>query len=158
TPKHVLLYQAFGWPLPAFAHLPILRNADRSKISKRKNPWAVLPWFREQGFLPEALRNFLALMGFSIPGDDDPSSTLEIFDLEEVARHFSFERFSTTSPVFDLDKLDWMNGTYVRKLPLDELTRRVEPFLESAELLGARLDRDYLERCVALEQERFKRL
>ena len=157
TPKHVLLYQAFGWDPPAFAHLPILRNTDRSKISKRRNPWAVLPWFRAEGYLPEALLNFLALMGFSIPGDPDPSETREVFGLEEVVRYFAFERFSTTSPVFDLAKLDWLNGVYIRGLPLEELARRVEPFLREAGFDVAGRE-EYARRCLALEQERLKRL
>jgi glutamyl-tRNA synthetase len=157
TPKHVLLYRAFGWEMPAFAHLPILRNADRSKISKRRNPWAILPWFRDQGYLPEALLNFLALMGFSIPGDPDPSETREVFPFDELVRHFGFERFSTTSPVFDLAKLDWLNGVYIRALPLDDLGRRARPYLEAA---GYQVDgrADYLLRCLALEQERLKKL
>ncbi len=157
TPKHVLLYRAFGWELPRFAHLPILRNVDRSKISKRKNPWAILPWFQEQGYLPEALVNFLALMGFSVPEDDTPRVAPEVFGTDALVRHFSFERFSTTSPVFDLDKLDWMNGFYIRSLELADLTRRIVPFLRAA---GCTLDEHdpALARYVALEQERLKKL
>ncbi len=157
TPKHVLLYQAFGWELPAFAHLPILRNVDRSKISKRRNPWAVLPWFREQGYLPEALLNFLALMGFSIPDPSQSGETREVFGFDEVVQHFAFDRFSTTSPVFDLAKLDWLNGVYIRGLPLNELLARVTPYLEAAGY-PVRGREGYLLRCLALEQERLKRL
>jgi glutamyl-tRNA synthetase len=153
----VLLYQAFGWEMPRFAHLPILRNVDRSKISKRRNPWAVLPWFREEGFLPEALLNFLALMGFSIPGERDPSETREVFGLADVVRHFSFDRFSTTSPVFDLTKLEWLNGVYVRALPLEELGRRVRPYLDAAGFAVAGRE-GYVLRCLSLEQERLKKL
>src|SRR5439155_15377798 len=107
TPKHVLLYNWLGWEPPAFAHFPILRNTDRSKVSKRRNPWATLLWFREQGFLPEALINFLALMGWSMPDGR------EIFCFDDVMANFDFERVSTTGPVFDLEKLDWLNGSYV---------------------------------------------
>src|SRR5918994_6209473 len=77
TPKHIILYRWFGWELPEFAHFPLLRNADRSKLSKRRNPWAKLLWFRDQGFLPEALLNFLALMGWSMPDGR------EVFSLED---------------------------------------------------------------------------
>ena len=95
TPKHVLLYHAFGWELPLFFHLPLLRNPDKSKISKRKNPTSIT-WYRENGFLPEALVNFLALMGFSL-GDDR-----EEFTLEEFVAAFDPDAVKTSAPVFDL--------------------------------------------------------
>ncbi|MHC4789013.1 MAG: glutamate--tRNA ligase [Planctomycetota bacterium] len=118
TPKHVLLYEAFGWEPPAFVHMPLLRNQDRSKISKRKNPTSLL-WYREQGFLPEALLNFLALMGWSI-GEDR-----EVFSVEEMIERFSWDRVKTSGPVFDLQKLEWLNGEYVRRLPAEELLERI---------------------------------
>ncbi|MBI3967702.1 MAG: glutamate--tRNA ligase [Chloroflexi bacterium] len=158
TPKHVLLYRFFGWELPQFAHLSILRNSDknRSKISKRRNPWAVLPWFYEAGYLPEALINYLALMGFSILDPDDPGNTREIFGIEDIVKHFAWERLGTTAPVFDLEKLDWLNGQYVRKLAVADLVERVRPFLERAGLDVS--DADYLSRVVAVEQERIHKL
>lgn len=118
TPKHVLLYQAFGWELPQFAHLPLLRNRDRSKISKRKNPVAI-DFYRKQGYLPEALVNFLALMGWSLPDDQ------EIFTLDEMIKNFTFERIGTVGPIFDVQKLDWMNGHYIRTLSNEELAERL---------------------------------
>ncbi len=121
VPKHLLLYQAFGWTPPAMAHLPLLRNPDRSKISKRKQPTS-LNWYRDQGYLPEAMVNFLALMGFSQPDGR------EIFPFEEMAKHFAFDRITTTGPVFDLKKLEWLNGEYIRALDPAELTRRLHPF------------------------------
>ncbi|MBI4491195.1 MAG: glutamate--tRNA ligase [Chloroflexi bacterium] len=151
TPKHVVLYQDFGWELPVFVHLPLLRNRDRSKVSKRRNPWAVLPWFRGQGYLPEALRNFLALMGWSMPDGR------EIFTLDEMVQAFSFERMSTTSPIFDLEKLDWLNGHYIRQLPLDELTARTLPFLDRAGLPASQ-NVAYVRDILALEQERLREL
>jgi glutamyl-tRNA synthetase len=119
TPKHVLLYDWLGWERPAFAHFPILRNTDRSKVSKRRNPWATLNWFREQGYLPEALLNFLALMGWSMPDGR------EVFSYEDVVANFDFERVSTTGPVFDLEKLEWLNGVYLRNLAVDEFFDRI---------------------------------
>jgi glutamyl-tRNA synthetase len=122
-PKQLLLYRFFGWDPPKFAHLPLLRNQDRSKISKRKNPAARLPWFQEEGFLPEALINFLALQGWSMPDGR------EIFSFDDVVTNFDVERFSPVGPVFDVDKLDWMNGKYIEALSDAEFLRRVDPFL-----------------------------
>ncbi len=123
TPIHLLLYQALGWALPKFAHFPLLRNPDRSKISKRKNPAARLMWFKEQGYLPEALVNFLALMGWSMPDGR------EVFTLDELAESFAWERFDPVGPVFDVEKLDWLNGQYIQRLSDDEFLRRAQPFL-----------------------------
>ncbi len=114
TPKHILLYRAFGWEPPTFIHLPLLRNKDKSKISKRKNPTSLI-WYRDQGFLPEALLNFLALMGWSM-GEDR-----EMFSLEEMIERFSWERARTGEPVFDLQKLEWLNGEYIRAMPAERL-------------------------------------
>jgi glutamyl-tRNA synthetase len=122
-PKQLLLYRFFGWDPPKFAHLPLLRNQDRSKISKRKNPAARLLWFQEEGFLPEALVNFLALQGWSMPDGR------EIFSFDDVVTNFDVERFSPVGPVFDVDKLDWMNGKYIEALSDAEFLARVEPFL-----------------------------
>jgi glutamyl-tRNA synthetase len=122
-PKQLLLYRFFGWTPPQFAHLPLLRNRDRSKISKRKNPAARLLWFVEEGFLPEALLNFLALQGWSMPDGR------EIFGFDDVVANFDVERFSPVGPVFDVDKLDWMDGEYIKALDDDEFLRRAQPFL-----------------------------
>jgi glutamyl-tRNA synthetase len=122
-PKQLLLYRFFGWEPPKYAHLPLLRNQDHSKISKRKNPAARLMWFQEEGFLPEALLNFLALQGWSMPDGR------EIFSFDDVVANFDVERFSPVGPIFDVDKLDWMNGEYIKALSDDEFVRRVEPFV-----------------------------
>src|SRR5262249_54673232 len=103
TPKHVVLYDAFGWRAPEWIHMPLLRNADKSKTSKRKTPVS-LDYYREAGILPEALLNFLGLMGWSIGGDR------EKFGLDEMVAGFSFDRVSLGGPVFDLEKLSWLNG------------------------------------------------
>ena len=129
TPKHVLLYDWLGWERPSFAHMPLLRNVDKSKISKRKNPAARLTWFLEQGYLPEALRNFLALMGYSQPDG------AEIFTFDDMVRDFDWQRVNTVGPVFDLDKLGWLNGHYLRELSVDDLAARIAEHLVRRGLL-----------------------
>ena len=131
TPKHVLLYQAFGWELPKFWHMPLLRNADKSKISKRKNPVS-LNFYRDSGFLPQAMLNFLGLLGGGMTHpwarQDGHVETAEeaivltdskeadIFHLAEMKKYFDFSRISLGGPVFDLVKLKWLNGEYLRRL------------------------------------------
>jgi glutamyl-tRNA synthetase len=117
-PKHIALYRAFGWNLPEFCHMPLLRNRDKTKISKRKNPVS-LTFYRNIGILPEALLNFLGLMGFSLPDDK------EVFSVDEMVEHFSFDKIKLGGPVFDFDKLLWLNGIYIRKLEDKELTQRL---------------------------------
>ena len=146
TPKHVMLYKAFGWEPPQFAHMPLLRNKDKSKISKRKNPTS-LDWYREQGFLPEAMLNFLALMGFSTEEGE------EVFDLDTMTREFSWGRVSTSAPIFDLTKLEWLNGMYIRRLSVDDLTDRLRPFAGEG-----RLDGPHALKMVEIIQERMKTL
>jgi glutamyl-tRNA synthetase len=149
TPKHLLLFDWLGWERPAFAHMPLLRNTDKSKISKRKNPAARLTWFVEQGYLPEALRNFMALLGYSLPDGQ------EIFSFDEMVASFDWARVNTVGPVFDLDKLGWLNGHYVRELTEADLTDRLEPFLTKAGLYdGTPVHRSLLEQAVPLVQTR----
>lgn len=126
TPKHVLLYKAFGWTPPVFCHLPLLRNADRSKISKRKNPVS-LTYYRRAGILPAALINFLSLMGWSY-GDDR-----EIFRLDEMIQVFDIKKISLGGPVFDLVKLTWLNQHYMHKMDDESFVDylRAEIFSES---------------------------
>jgi glutamyl-tRNA synthetase len=154
TPKHVLLYQWLGVEPPKFAHMPLLRNADKSKISKRKNPAARLTWFREQGYLPEALRNFLALMGYSLPDG------AEIFSFTDLAASFDWSRVNTVGPVFDLDKLNWLNGHYIRALSVEEFAERMLDHLRFAGVLG-QLDDEQIRRVRAISphiQERISYL
>jgi len=113
TPKHVLLYEAFGWSAPQFVHLPLLRNADKSKVSKRKNPVS-LNYYRDAGIVPEALRNYLARMAWSYPVEEGEDS-VEKFTTQEMTEAFSLERISLGGPVFDLAKLTWLNGRYLRE-------------------------------------------
>lgn len=149
TPRHVLLYQAFGWEPPAFAHLPMILGSDRAKLSKRHGDTSVLE-FRERGFLPEALLNFLGLLGWSL---DDRT---EIIDRETFVRHFSLERVLANPAVFNFDKLEWMNGVYIRQLPEDELAERIAPILDRR--LGTAVDRGQLRRVVPIIRERIKLL
>ncbi len=131
TPKHLLLFDWLGWERPQFAHMPLLRNVDKSKISKRKNPAARLTWFQEQGYLPEALLNFLGLLGYSLPSGE------EVFSFAQMSESFDWARVNTVGPVFDLDKLGWLNGHYVRELSEEDFAARALPFLVTAGLLPA---------------------
>ncbi len=139
-PKHVRLYEGFGWEKPVFCHLPLLRNADRSKISKRKNPVS-LNFYRRAGYLPEALVNYLALMGWAMPDEH------EEFTLEEFSSAFTLERISLGGPVFDVSKLTWLNGKYLRRLTPQQLLERLreemlsdEHLLEVLPLVQERID------------------
>ena len=121
TPKHILLYKFFGWDLPVFAHVSLLRNPDKSKLSKRKNPvW--VSWYKDEGFLPEALRNYLSTMAWAFPDGRD------IFSTEELIEAFTLERLQTTAPVFSLEKLRWMNGEYLRQYPISNIKYQIYDF------------------------------
>ena len=121
TPKHIQLYRAFGWDEPQFIHMPLLRNKDKTKISKRKNPVS-LNYYREEGYLKEAMINFLGLMGYSI-GDNK-----EVFTLDEFIESFDITKVSLGGPVFDLQKLGWLNNMYMRQKDLAELTKMAIPY------------------------------
>lgn len=140
TPKQILLYEWLGLPLPKFAHMPLLRNPDkqRSKISKRKNPAARLTWFIEEGFLPEALRNFLALVGYSMP------DLREKFTFEEMSESFDWSRVSETGGVFDIEKLRWLNGEYIRDLDEEDLAGRIVEYLQRRQVLPAEPSEQHL--------------
>jgi glutamyl-tRNA synthetase len=140
TPKHVLLYRAFGWTPPEFIHMPLLRNADKSKISKRKNPVSI-NFYRDFGVLPEALLNFLGNMGWSFGGDR------EKFSLAEMVEVFDWAKVSLGGPVFDLDKLKWLNEKYLHALTPAELAAR---------LIAWRLNGATFERAAPLAQKRIK--
>jgi glutamyl-tRNA synthetase len=141
-PKHILLYEALNFEKPVFCHLPLLRNADKSKVSKRKNPVSI-NYFKEAGYLPEAMINFLGLMAYSM---EDGS---ELFSLEEFISQFKLERISLGGPVFDTKKLLWLNGRYLRE------KRNVEQFV--AYLQEQLFSRDYLAKIVPLVRERVEK-
>jgi len=126
TPKHVLLYKAFGWQAPRFWHMPLLRNIDKSKISKRKNPVSLI-YYQQAGYLPEAIINFLGLMGGGMPPDftSGANGIPEKFTLDEMVSHFVFTNIRVGGPVFDLTKLKWLNGEYLRALSPDKFFHAV---------------------------------
>jgi glutamyl-tRNA synthetase len=146
-PRHVLIYRAFGWEPPVFAHVSRILGSDKAKLSKRHGAHAALT-YREMGYLPEAIVNFLALLGWSL---DDHT---EIIDRETLVRHFSIERLLTNPAVFNAEKLEWMNGEYIRMMSAQELGVRLRPFLEAG--IGEGVDAEKLEEIVPLIQERIK--
>ncbi|MEL4505038.1 glutamate--tRNA ligase [Luteococcus sp. H138] len=123
TPKHLLLYRWLGLPAPRFAHMPLIRNTDRSKISKRKNPAARLTWFREQGYLPEALLNFLMLLGYPPVRDGE-----EVQSFDDFVAAFDWSKINPAGPIFDMDKLNWLNAHYIRTMPAADLAARIERY------------------------------
>ena len=143
APKHKLLYDYLGWDMPVLCHLPLLRNPDKSKLSKRKNPTSIL-YYQRMGFLPEALLNYLGRMGWSMPDER------EKFTLAEMEQAFDIKRVSLGGPIFDLEKLNWLNGLWIREdLSLDELAQR---------LRGWALNRDMLDKILPHAQSRMTTL
>ncbi len=132
TPKHIQLYRAFGWEEPEFIHMPLLRNQDKTKISKRKNPVS-LNWYRDEGYLKEGLVNFLGLMGYSF------GENKEIFSLEEFIDNFNIDNVSLGGPVFDLVKLGWVNNQHMRMKDLGELVELAKPFFRAEGYIGETL-------------------
>jgi len=153
TPRHMLMYQALGFEPPQFAHLPMILGTDRAKLSKRHGAVSITE-YREQGYLPEAMVNFLALLGWSL---DDKT---EILSRQELIDNFSLERISRTPAIFNQDKLYWMNGIYIRRLSLEDFTQRALPFLDRD--LPPRVKRplsaDYVRQIMPLIQERARTL
>lgn len=154
APLHILLYQAFGWERPIFVHLANMLGPDRKKLGKRFGSVEALAW-RNEGYLVEAMFNFLALQGWS------PREERDLFTREELVEKFSIDGLLNRSPITDREKLDWFNGQYIRALSLPELTRRCLPFLQAAGLAPEQPDEEtlgYIERVIALEQERIHTL
>lgn len=147
-PKHILLYQAFGWTPPQFGHMPVVLGPDKRKLSKRHGASSVLQ-LREEGYLVEALVNFMALLGWAYDGER------ELFTREELIQDFTLEHVHSSPAVFDRTKLDWMNGYYIRALDADELAKRILPFLTRA---GIEADLPTTRQLAPLVQERIKRL
>jgi glutamyl-tRNA synthetase len=147
TPKHVLLYKAFGWNAPRFWHMPLLRNLDKSKISKRKNPVSLV-FYRQAGFLPEAVINFLGLMGGGMSDAGNPEtnaiaavpsgkpSEADIFSLADMLARFRVDKIRLGGPVFDLTKLKWLNGEYLRRITPEDFYSRLRSTILSDEYLS----------------------
>ena len=163
-PKNILLYQAFGWTPPTFIHLPLILNKNGGKLSKRDNDTAVED-YRAKGYLPEAIINFCALQGWH------PKDEQETFTFKELIEKFNLDSLKINPAIFDIEKLDYLNGWHIRQVNLDELTKLCVPFLEKARLLTITNDKllitncnnkitnfDYLKNVVRLEQERMKKL
>ena len=156
TPKHIILYHAFGWPVPEFAHLSLILAPDKSKLSKRHGATSVLE-FKKLGYLPEALVNYIALLGWN------PGTEQEIFSLKELEREFDLAQVNKAGAIFDIEKLNWLNGHYIRQMNLDELTNLCQPYLKNYLITdyGLRITDykfDYLKSIVGLEQKRLKKL
>jgi glutamyl-tRNA synthetase len=153
TPRHLLLYRAFGFEPPQFIHHPMILGPDRAKLSKRHGAVSILE-YREQGYLPEAMVNFLALLGWSL---DDRT---EIISRQELIDNFSLERIGKTGAIFNREKLDWMNGVYIRSLTADEFFEAVEPYLMTDISAGKALisSEEYVRYILPLVQERARTL
>lgn len=164
-PKHILLWQTFGWESPKYAHLPLLLNSDKSKLSKRQGDVFVEDYL-DKGYLPEAILNFVALLGWN-PGE---GSEQEIFSMDELIEKFDIKKINKSGAVFNIEKLDWMNGMYIRKMDLDKLAEKCLPYFEkwfeeNKEVLDTQrgvqhlpADLDYIKKIVKVERERLKKL
>lgn len=151
TPKHVLLYSYFGWESPKFVHLPLLLSKTKKKLSKREGDVAVKD-FLAQGYLPEALINFVALLGWN------PKTEQEIFNMRELVQEFSLDKLNKAGAVFDLDKLDWINGEYLRSLKIEDLFARAGHYLLESGISVEKYPKLFIEKILALEQSRLKKL
>jgi glutamyl-tRNA synthetase len=147
-PKHILLYKAFGWTPPQFGHMPVVLGPDKKKLSKRHGATSVLQ-FRDEGYLVEALVNFMALLGWAYDGER------ELFTPDELVKAFTLDHIHSSPAVFDRTKLDWMNGYYIRSLEPDILAERLLPFLTRA---GISADLETTKQIAPLVRERLKRL
>jgi glutamyl-tRNA synthetase len=141
TPKHMYLYEAFGWTAPIFMHMPLLLGKDGKKLSKRKNPTSIF-FYRDSGFLPEALLNFLTLMGYSMTGDR------EVYALEDIIKEFDYKRIGVSGAVFDVQKLEWLNQQYlIKNVPEDKLWERIQAWA---------FNQDFMQKLMPLCHSRIK--
>lgn len=151
TPKNILAYAALGWEVPRFAHLPWIMGPDKTKLSKRHGAKSALE-LRDEGYLPEVIINFLALLGWN------PGTEQEIFSLPELIKNFDLNRVQKSNAVFDPTRLDWMNGEYLRAMKLEDLVSHIKPWLAKANLIDDQTNPEYLAATTALIHERIKRL
>ncbi len=163
TPKHILLYRAFGWQEPDFAHIPLLLNADKSKLSKRQGDVAVEDYLKK-GYLKEAVINFVAMLGWN----EGEGSVQEIFSMEELIQKFDLKKVHKAGAVFDIKKLDWINGQYIKKIPVEQLYSNVIVFLAEKdyfkiwsaehEAWNETEKEEYIKRVLTIEQDRLQNL
>jgi len=157
TPKHILLYKAFGWDIPVFAHLPLLLNADRSKLSKRQGDVSVEE-YKEKGYLPEALVNYVALLGWN-PGG---GSTKEFFFLSELEKQFNLKDINKAGAVFDPKRLDWISAHYIKEMSDEDLLEKTRPFwkdlFEEKGISGEKYDDEFLKKVLSIEKSRLAKL
>ncbi len=149
TSKQILIYRALGYELPKFGHFSLILDTNRKKLSKRAGA-VYIGDFQEQGYLPQSVVNFIALIGWS-PGDNREKMTLQ-----EMAEAFDMEKIQKADAIFDLEKLKWLNGVYIREMPLKDLTEAVKPYLRNAGFEVDKADPAWLEKVVSLEQERIR--
>ncbi len=164
TPKQILIQKALGFPTPLYAHIPLILNPDHTKVSKRdskKGIFTDIHEYKKRGYLPEAMVNFMALLGWN------PKSDQEFFSIEELIKEFDFKKINLSGAIFNKEKLDFINAHYLRNLPLDELTHKTIPFLIQAGFIkergnkwqdqdGQEIDFDYLRKIMNIEKERIK--
>ena len=151
TPKQVMLYEALGLPQPKFAHIPLILSKDGGRMSKRHGATSIFE-YKNMGFLPEALVNYLSLMGWS-PGND-----VEILPVEEAIKLFDVKDVNKTGAIFDMDKLSWINGQYIKSMNTDELARRSEEYLKGKNVIDDKFDRDRWRGIAAAYKERTRTL
>lgn len=157
TPKHILLYKAFGWDIPQFAHLPLLLSTDKKKLSKRMGDVAAEDYIKN-GYLKEAIINFVAMLGWN-PGE---GSTQEIFSLDELVQKFDFAHVHKAGAVFDLKKLDWLNAQYIKKIPIDELYEKSLEFWKQKDFYISapeeKKSKEFLKKVLTIERDRLNNL
>ncbi len=151
TPKHLLIYEALGWKPTQFAHLPLIVNADKSKLSKRQGDVAVEDYINK-GYLPEALINFIVLLGWN------PKTEQELFSIQELVEQFDLAKINKSGAVFDLVKLDWISSQYLRRLTGQDLAQKLKPFWQQAGVDVSKFSDAYLEAIAELEKDRLKKL
>ena len=152
TPKQIHIYNALGRPIPQFAHIPLILGRDKSKLSKRHGETAVMK-YKENGYLPEAVVNYLAMLGWS------PDTNQDILTIEEMIKQFSLEKVHKSGAMFDNEKLQWMNGMYIRQMKIDKLTELCLPFLVKSGLITeeeGRIRYEYIKRIVGVQQEKIR--
>jgi len=151
TPKQILLIEALGFDIPKYAHLSLILGADRKKMSKRDGKTSINEYI-DAGYLPEALINFIAFLGWN------PGTEKEIYTMDGLIEDFSLEKIQKAGAIFNIDKLDWINGLYIRKIPIKELTKKCLPYLKKDGLISEEVSSPWIEKIISLHQERLKKI